>query len=95
VRFVGALASTHLSYAACLNDEGVEFLTACVSTIEARGGLLEQGVYRNCGVASRVQRLVSAASERSRLAAIDLNNANEWEIRTITSAVKMYLRCVI
>uniref|UniRef100_A0A673AV20 Rho GTPase-activating protein 26 n=1 Tax=Sphaeramia orbicularis TaxID=375764 RepID=A0A673AV20_9TELE len=51
----------------------------------------EQGLYRIVGVNSRVQKLLSLAMDPKTCADVELDNP-EWEIKTITSAIKHYLR---
>uniref|UniRef100_A0A8D3BU21 Rho GTPase-activating protein 26 n=1 Tax=Scophthalmus maximus TaxID=52904 RepID=A0A8D3BU21_SCOMX len=51
----------------------------------------EQGLYRIVGVNSRVQKLLSLAMDPKTCADVELENP-EWEIKTITSAIKHYLR---
>lgn len=52
----------------------------------------EQGVYRNCGVNSKVQKLLQIGLEKQKQCHLNLFDENEWESRTVTSAVKTYLR---
>uniref|UniRef100_A0A8C1E7A7 Rho GTPase-activating protein 26 n=1 Tax=Cyprinus carpio carpio TaxID=630221 RepID=A0A8C1E7A7_CYPCA len=49
------------------------------------------GLYRIVGVSSRVQKLLSLAMDPKTCADVELNST-EWEIKTITSAIKHYLR---
>ncbi|KAI5633518.1 BAR domain of APPL family domain-containing protein [Phthorimaea operculella] len=72
-----------------LDQAGFEFVRRIIAELEARG-LDEQGLYRVAGVASKTTRLVSLASE-GRLPAA-LRDPLEWESRTLTSALKAYLR---
>uniref|UniRef100_A0A8C9VJ32 Rho GTPase activating protein 26 n=1 Tax=Scleropages formosus TaxID=113540 RepID=A0A8C9VJ32_SCLFO len=53
--------------------------------------LFLQGLYRIVGVNSRVQKLLSLAMDPKTCADVELDNS-EWEIKTITSALKYYLR---
>uniref|UniRef100_A0A8C1YLG1 Rho GTPase-activating protein 26 n=1 Tax=Cyprinus carpio TaxID=7962 RepID=A0A8C1YLG1_CYPCA len=57
----------------------------------ADGGIDEQGLYRIVGVSSRVQKLLSLAMDPKTCADVELDST-EWEIKTITSAIKHYLR---
>uniref|UniRef100_A0AAQ5XZA1 Rho-type GTPase-activating protein 26 n=1 Tax=Amphiprion ocellaris TaxID=80972 RepID=A0AAQ5XZA1_AMPOC len=57
-------------------------------------GIDEQGLYRIVGVNSRVQKLLSLAMDPKTCADVELENS-EWEIKTITSAIKHYLRFVM
>ncbi|KAJ2945317.1 hypothetical protein O0L34_g9404 [Tuta absoluta] len=72
-----------------LDQAGFEFVRRIIAELEARG-LDEQGLYRVAGVASKTARLVALASE-GRLPAA-LRDPLEWETRTLTSALKAYLR---
>lgn len=63
------------------DEAGFAFVRACIAEVEARG-LGEQGLYRVAGVASRAQRLVADRERR----------LEGQETRTITSALKGYLR---
>lgn len=76
---------------AALDDAGFAFVRALVAAIEARG-LEEQGLYRVAGVASKVARLVACAGAGRRLPA--LHEPLEWETKTLTSALKSYLRAL-
>lgn len=74
-----------------LDDAGFAFVRRVVAELEARG-LEEQGLYRVAGVASKVARLVALARERRLPAA--MRDPLEWESRTLTSALKSYLRAL-
>uniref|UniRef100_A0A8C5HCV1 Rho GTPase-activating protein 26 n=1 Tax=Gouania willdenowi TaxID=441366 RepID=A0A8C5HCV1_GOUWI len=50
-----------------------------------------QGLYRIVGVNSKVQKLLSLAMDPKTCADVELESP-EWEIKTITSAIKHYLR---
>uniref|UniRef100_A0A8C7VJM3 Rho GTPase-activating protein 26 n=1 Tax=Oncorhynchus mykiss TaxID=8022 RepID=A0A8C7VJM3_ONCMY len=54
-------------------------------------GIDEQGLYRIVGVNSRVQKLLGLAMDPKTCADVELDST-EWEIKTITSAIKYYLR---
>ncbi|CAK1542424.1 unnamed protein product [Leptosia nina] len=73
-----------------LDDAGFSFVRRIIATLEARG-LEEQGLYRVAGVSSKVSRLVALGRER-RLPAVLA--PLEWESRTLTSALKAYLRAL-
>lgn len=80
--------------AAALDEAGFEFARRLVAALEARG-LEEQGLYRVAGVASKVARLVAAAADPRRLPPpARLHDPTEWESRTLTSALKSYLRAL-
>lgn len=77
-----------------LDDAGFEFVRRLVAALEARG-LEEQGLYRVAGVASKVARLVAAAADPRRLPPpARLHDPTEWESKTLTSALKSYLRAL-
>ncbi|XP_074068811.1 rho GTPase-activating protein 26 isoform X2 [Macrotis lagotis] len=70
-----------------LDTIGFSIIKKCIHAVETRG-INEQGLYRIVGVNSRVQKLLSVlmASET------EVDICAEWEIKTITSALKTYLR---
>uniref|UniRef100_A0AC34GY26 Rho GTPase-activating protein n=1 Tax=Panagrolaimus sp. ES5 TaxID=591445 RepID=A0AC34GY26_9BILA len=78
---------------AMLDDTGFEFVRMCLKAIEEKG-LREQGLYRNCGVTSKVQRLMQLALDKRKgtLEKLNLQDDSEWETKTISSAVKTFLR---
>ncbi|XP_063365993.1 rho GTPase-activating protein 26 [Cydia amplana] len=86
-RGAGAEAGAH----AQLDDAGFAFVRRLVQALEERG-LEEQGLYRVAGVASKVSRLVSCAGTGRAPAA--LADPLEWESKTLTSALKSYLRAL-
>lgn len=51
-----------------------------------------QGLYRVVGVASKVNKLLAMGLDRRKLEKLNLDNRLEWESKTITSALKTYLR---
>ena len=55
-------------------------------------GLEETGLYRVVGVASKVNKLLAMGLDRRKLDKLNLENRYEWESKTITSALKTYLR---
>lgn len=55
-------------------------------------GLEEQGLYRVVGVASKVDKLRAMGLDRRKLDKINLDDIFQWESKTITSALKTYLR---
>ncbi|KHN79900.1 Rho GTPase-activating protein 26, partial [Toxocara canis] len=101
-----------------LDEAGFEFIKKCIEAIEEKGGLREQGLYRNCGVTSKVQKLMQTGGlreqglyrncgvtskvqklmqtglDKRRSSNEKLNFADdiEWEIKTISSAIKTFLR---
>ncbi|KAM3955463.1 rho GTPase-activating protein 26 [Aphomia sociella] len=76
--------------ALALDACGFALVRALVGAIEARG-LEEQGLYRVAGVASRVARLLRLAAAARAPA---LHDPLAWETRTLTSALKGYLRAL-
>uniref|UniRef100_A0A8C1RDJ1 Rho GTPase-activating protein 26 n=1 Tax=Cyprinus carpio TaxID=7962 RepID=A0A8C1RDJ1_CYPCA len=69
---------------------GFNVVKKFIYAIETRG-IDEQGLYRIVGVSSRVQKLLSLAMDPKTCADVELDST-EWEIKTITSAIKHYLR---
>ncbi|XP_070773230.1 rho GTPase-activating protein 26-like [Enoplosus armatus] len=69
---------------------GFNVMKKLIYALETRG-IDEQGLYRIVGVSSRVQKLLSLAMDPKTCADVELENP-EWEIKTITSAIKHYLR---
>ncbi|KAH9631938.1 hypothetical protein HF086_000275 [Spodoptera exigua] len=76
--------------ALALDDAGFAFVRRVLAALEARG-LEEQGLYRVAGVASKVARLVAAAAA-GRVPPLD--DPLAWETKTLTSALKSYLRAL-
>uniref|UniRef100_A0A7E4WBF6 Rho GTPase-activating protein 26 n=1 Tax=Panagrellus redivivus TaxID=6233 RepID=A0A7E4WBF6_PANRE len=81
------------SFDTMLDDTGFEFIRICLKAIEDKG-IKEQGLYRNCGVNSKVQRLMQLALDKKKgtLEKLNLQDDSEWETKTISSAVKTFLR---
>lgn len=63
----------------------------CIEVLESRG-LEEQGIYRVVGVTSKVNKLLNMGLDRRKSDKIALEDPQEWETKTITSALKSYLR---
>ncbi|XP_035213484.1 rho GTPase-activating protein 26-like isoform X2 [Stegodyphus dumicola] len=74
-----------------LDEIGFAFVQQCIDAIEARG-LDDEGLYRLVGVSSKVNKLTQMALDRRKNEKINLEDADEWEIKTITSALKTYFR---
>ncbi|XP_050417323.1 rho GTPase-activating protein 26 isoform X4 [Patella vulgata] len=74
-----------------LDDIGFVFIKKCLAAIESRG-LHEQGLYRVVGVNSKVQKLISLGLDRKKGDKLSFEDPGVWETKTITSAVKSYLR---
>uniref|UniRef100_A0A8C7LDD9 Rho GTPase activating protein 26 n=1 Tax=Oncorhynchus kisutch TaxID=8019 RepID=A0A8C7LDD9_ONCKI len=66
------------------------FIDICL-VLSCPTGIDEQGLYRIVGVNSRVQKLLGLAMDPKTCADVELDST-EWEIKTITSAIKYYLR---
>lgn len=75
----------------CLDDAGFCFITKCISALDKRG-LEEQGLYRVVGVNSKVVKLTQQGLDKKKLDKLNLDEESEWEIKTITSAIKNYFR---
>ncbi|XP_038148000.1 rho GTPase-activating protein 26-like isoform X1 [Cyprinodon tularosa] len=73
-----------------LDVTGFNIMKKFIYAVETRG-IGEQGLYRIVGVNSKVQKLLSLAMDPKTCADVELDNP-EWEIKTITSAIKFYLR---
>uniref|UniRef100_A0A3Q0RNC2 Rho GTPase-activating protein 26 n=1 Tax=Amphilophus citrinellus TaxID=61819 RepID=A0A3Q0RNC2_AMPCI len=69
---------------------GFNVMKKFIYAVETRG-IDEQGLYRIAGVNSKVQKLLSLAMDPKTCADVELESP-EWEIKTITSAIKHYLR---
>ncbi|XP_076249782.1 GTPase regulator associated with FAK isoform X2 [Calliopsis andreniformis] len=74
-----------------LDGTGFMFVSKCIAALEDRG-LEEQGLYRVVGVASKVNKLLAMGLDRRKLEKLNLDDRFEWESKTITSALKTYLR---
>ncbi|KAJ8683220.1 hypothetical protein QAD02_019012 [Eretmocerus hayati] len=74
-----------------IDATGLLFISKCIQVLEDRG-LEEQGLYRVVGVASKVNKLLAMGLDRRKLEKLNLENRYEWESKTITSALKTYLR---
>uniref|UniRef100_A0A8C8DSE7 Rho GTPase activating protein 26 n=1 Tax=Oryzias sinensis TaxID=183150 RepID=A0A8C8DSE7_9TELE len=69
---------------------GFNVIKKFIYAVETRG-IDEQGLYRIAGVNSKVQKLLSLTMDPKTCADVELDSP-EWEIKTITSAIKHYLR---
>ncbi|XP_053573135.1 rho GTPase-activating protein 26 isoform X1 [Bombina bombina] len=74
-----------------LDNMGFNIIRKCIQAVETRG-INEQGLYRIVGVNSRVQKLLSILMDPKISSETEAEIAAEWEIKTITSALKTYLR---
>ncbi|XP_056442331.1 rho GTPase-activating protein 10 isoform X2 [Gadus chalcogrammus] len=73
-----------------LDDLGMGFVQNSINAIEKRG-INDQGLYRVVGVSSKVQKLLALMIEE-KSHEVDLSTSEEWDVKTITSALKLYLR---
>lgn len=80
-------------FSASLDEIGFNFIKRCISAIENRG-LDDQGLYRVVGVNSKVNKLIALGLDRKKADKLDLNDPTQYETKTITSAVKHYLRYI-
>ncbi|TKR77964.1 hypothetical protein L596_018848 [Steinernema carpocapsae] len=76
-----------------LDEAGFEFVNWCIKSIEEKG-IREQGIYRNCGVTSKVQKMMQVALDKRKSSAerMAFGEEIEWETKTISSAIKTFLR---
>lgn len=74
-----------------LDETGIQYVKKCIEVLESRG-LEEQGIYRVVGVSSKVTKLVQMGLDRRKAEKLILDDPLEWETKTITSALKTYLR---
>uniref|UniRef100_A0A665TZ09 Rho GTPase-activating protein 10 n=1 Tax=Echeneis naucrates TaxID=173247 RepID=A0A665TZ09_ECHNA len=79
-----------LLFDAQLDDVGLSFAKNSITAIETRG-INDQGLYRVVGVSSKVQKLLSLMIDEKNNE-VDLSTSMDWDIKTITSALKLYLR---
>lgn len=80
----------HTEGMAQLDVIGFNVMKKFIYAVETRG-IDEQGLYRIVGVNSKVQKLLSLAMDPKTCADVELD-CPDWEIKTITSAIKNYLR---
>ncbi|XP_068133600.1 rho GTPase-activating protein 26 isoform X4 [Hyperolius riggenbachi] len=73
-----------------LDSIGFNIIRKCIQAVETRG-INEQGLYRIVGVSSRVQKLLNFLMD-PKITEAEADISTEWEIKTITSALKTYLR---
>ncbi|XP_069130249.1 rho GTPase-activating protein 26-like isoform X4 [Argopecten irradians] len=74
-----------------LDDIGFGFIERCIKCVEERG-LFDQGLYRVVGVSSKVSKLISLGLDPKKKDKINIDDPSQFEIKTVTSAVKHYLR---
>ncbi|XP_035516733.1 rho GTPase-activating protein 10 isoform X2 [Morone saxatilis] len=88
--YLGRTFSKERGIDAQLDDVGLSFVKNSISAIETRG-INDQGLYRVVGVSSKVQKLLSLMIDETSNE-VDLSTSEDWDIKTITSALKLYLR---
>uniref|UniRef100_A0A670YST5 Rho GTPase activating protein 10 n=1 Tax=Pseudonaja textilis TaxID=8673 RepID=A0A670YST5_PSETE len=72
--------------------DGKETTSNATQTICIINCINDQGLYRVVGVSSKVQRLLNLLMDAKTCDEVDLEGNTEWEVKTITSTVKQYLR---
>ncbi|XP_015257744.1 PREDICTED: rho GTPase-activating protein 10 isoform X1 [Cyprinodon variegatus] len=88
--YLGVTLSKERGIDAQLDEMGLTFVKNSIIAIETRG-INDQGLYRVGGVSSKVQKLLSLMiDEKSN--EVDLSASEDWDVKTITSALKLYLR---
>uniref|UniRef100_A0A8C4YW72 Rho GTPase-activating protein 10 n=1 Tax=Gadus morhua TaxID=8049 RepID=A0A8C4YW72_GADMO len=88
--YLGRTCSKERGIDAQLDDLGMGFVQNSINAIEKRG-INDQGLYRVVGVSSKVQKLLALMIEE-KSHEVDLSTSEEWDVKTITSALKLYLR---
>ncbi|XP_041112080.1 oligophrenin-1-like isoform X1 [Polyodon spathula] len=73
-----------------LNEVGFKFVRKCINAVETTG-IGQEGVYRTVGSNIQVQKLLNAFFDSKCPCDVDLQS-NDWDIKTITSSMKFYLR---
>ncbi|XP_055500146.1 oligophrenin-1-like isoform X1 [Leucoraja erinacea] len=73
-----------------LTELGLRFMRRCINAVESQG-ITSEGVYRTVGSSFQVQKLLTQYFDLNHPGDVDLQNS-EWDIKTITSALKHYLR---
>ncbi|XP_064933380.1 oligophrenin-1 isoform X3 [Columba livia] len=73
-----------------LNEVGFKFVRKCINAVETKG-LATEGVYRTVGSNIQVQKLLNAFFDPKCPGDVDLQSG-DWDIKTITSSLKFYLR---
>ncbi|KAK9536300.1 hypothetical protein VZT92_006093 [Zoarces viviparus] len=73
-----------------LNEIGFKFVRKCINYIETKG-VTQEGVYRTVGSNIQVQKLINAFFDPTNPGDVDLQSS-DWDVKTITSALKFYLR---
>ncbi|KFU88872.1 Oligophrenin-1, partial [Chaetura pelagica] len=73
-----------------LNEVGFKFVRKCINAVETKG-IATEGVYRTVGSNIQVQKLLNAFFDPKCPGDVDLQSG-DWDIKTITSSLKFYLR---
>ncbi|XP_033954777.1 oligophrenin-1 isoform X1 [Pseudochaenichthys georgianus] len=73
-----------------LNETGFKFVRKCINHIETKG-ISQEGVYRTVGSNIQVQKLLNAFFDPTHPGDVDFHSS-EMDVKTITSALKFYLR---
>ncbi|XP_026067757.1 oligophrenin-1-like [Carassius auratus] len=73
-----------------LNDLGFKFVRKCINFMETKG-LTQEGAYRTVGSNIQVQKLLNAFFDPKSPADVDFDST-DMDVKTITSALKFYLR---
>lgn len=74
-----------------LDETGFNFMRKAIAALESRG-LHEQGLYRMVGVNSKVTNLLKTVLDPKKADKVSFDDPAQWETKTITSAIKNYLR---
>ncbi|XP_010773848.1 rho GTPase-activating protein 10 [Notothenia coriiceps] len=88
--YLGRTYSKERGIDAQLDEVGLSFMKNSISAIETRG-INDQGLYRVVGVSSKVQKLLSLMIDETNID-MDLSTGEDWDVKTITSTLKLYLR---
>ncbi|KAM4795451.1 rho GTPase-activating protein 42 isoform 2-T2 [Rhinophrynus dorsalis] len=75
-----------------LNEAGFNFVKKCIHSVETRG-ITILGLYRIGGVNSKVQKFMNTVFSPKSPPDMDID-LDLWDNKTITSALKNYLRCL-
>ncbi|XP_052341197.1 rho GTPase-activating protein 10-like [Oncorhynchus keta] len=89
-QYLGKTYSKERGIDAQLDDVGLSFVKNAINAIETRG-INDQGLYRVVGVSSKVQKLLSLMTDE-KSNDVDLSTCEDWDVKTITSTLKLYLR---
>ncbi|XP_018611737.1 rho GTPase-activating protein 10-like isoform X2 [Scleropages formosus] len=91
VSYLGKTYSEERGIDAQLDEVGFSFVKKCINAIEKRG-IKDVGLYRVVGVTSKVQKLLNMMINEKTCNDVDLFTSEDWDIKTITSALKLFLR---